>query len=180
MASGNHESAISRHYERDIYGEIVNDIKENTGIPGDERLGVGYYGWLNLKFYSTKQGEKKGGLYNIVGNLHHGFVGGKLAGAKALNMQRWLWTHDCDFAVFGHSHNTSTQNEAVEGIDRNGNSTITVRKGAYGGTFLRTINEHGPSTYSEVKGYFPLPMNGVELVLRPGVEYQPDRVRFIS
>ena len=94
-------------------------------------------------------------------------------------MQRWLWTHDADVVIFGHSHNTSAQPEAVESLDRSNNITYKTRKGCYGGTFLRTVNEGGDSTYSEIKGYFPLPLGGCEIRIRPRAEKYEDRIRII-
>ena len=178
MLEGNHESTILRHYERDIYSELVTGIKEAGKFAPEEQLAIGYYGWLRLVF-ERKTKNKKSPSKKIIINLHHGFTGGKLAGGKALNMQRWLWNHDCDLAIFGHSHNTAAQPEAVEKLDGNGNWFTQIRKGAYGGTFLKTVNEGGSSTYSEVKGYFPLPMKGVEIIIRPHAATPEDRVRII-
>ena len=165
MVEGNHEITIKRHTERDVFGEIVSAIKGRAKLPMDQRLGVGIYGWLRLGYYITK--DARGGGKNFDINLHHGFVGGRLAGAKALNMQRWLWSHRCDIALFGHSHNTMIQPESVEVLDKTGKVALETRRGAYTGTFRNTVNPDGPATYSEIKGYFPLPLGGVEIELRP-------------
>lgn len=176
MVMGNHEMAIHKHYERAIHSEIVAGVKEAAGWDAEYPLDLGYYGYLHLHFYAS---EKREGVTRIVFNLHHGFTGGRLAGAKALNMQRWLWTHNADVVIFGHSHNTGTQVEAVEQIDRAGRVTYHKRIGCYSGTFLRSINE-GTSTYSEVKGYLPMPTAGCVVVLRPRAENESDRVRVVS
>ena len=110
MIEGNHETSIHKFYERDIYSEIVSEIKEAGRFAPDHQLAFGFYGWSFLRFY------RKGHSHLFKINLHHGYVGGKLAGAKALEMQRWLWSHDADVVVFGHSHNTSIQIEQTEGI----------------------------------------------------------------
>jgi hypothetical protein len=179
LLSGNHETAILRHYERDVYHEIVSAIKEEQtnsprpagegpGVRGyDSHLGMGYSGWLRLVFYWAN--DKKGGSSLINVNLHHGFVGGKLAGAKALDMQRWLWNHNADLVIFGHSHNTGAQREAVEEVDKADRVKVARRVGCYAGTFLHTTAE-GATTYSEVKGYPPLPVGHVEIILTPGRE----------
>lgn len=177
LLEGNHETAILRHTERNIYSEIVADLKEIAKMPEEQTLGIGYSGWLQLLF-SREIGNGKDTLNPtkiITINLHHGFVGGKLAGAKALNMQRWLWTHDCDIAIFGHSHNTSIQIEAIERINRAGQLVKHNRKGCYAGTFLHSSGD-GYTTYSEVKGYFPLPMDGVEIELIPFHPRQPIKI----
>ena len=162
LVKGNHEDFIKKKFERDIYSEIVTEIKKLGGMSPDEQLGLDYYGWLMLRFRRKGSQERRA----IKFNLHHGFVGGKLAGAKALNMQRWLWNHETDVVIFGHSHNTAVQREAVEYIDHMGNVKTAVRVGCYSGTFLKSTNG-GASTYSEVKGYFPLPIGGVEIVVKP-------------
>lgn len=173
LVAGNHETAIHRHYERDIYSDIVNGVRQLAGWDADRKLAFGYAGWLLLKFYRHKTKRQHG--HHITISLHHGFVGGRLKGAKALNMQRWLWSHDCDLAIFGHSHNTDIQTEAIRGIDRAGNLITTPKLGCYAGTFLRGVIEEA-STYSEVKGYFPQPTGGVTIHLRPGAEKHEDRI----
>jgi len=170
LVSGNHETAIKKYYERDIHYEIVQAIKQAAGHPPEYRLGLDVCGWMLLVFMRdgvrTRRSLK---LY-----LHHGFVGGKLAGAKALNMQRWLWTHDADLVLFGHSHNTGVQVEAVEGLSRGGKVTYSHRMGAYAGTFMRGAE------YAQQKGYFPLPLSQIEVVLRPGAVEQRDRLRVVT
>ncbi|MBU1621854.1 MAG: metallophosphoesterase [Gammaproteobacteria bacterium] len=173
LIEGNHESLIRHRYERDVYSEIVSQIKRAKGMAADESLALGVCGWLLLRFY---RGERGGGAQTIKINCHHGFVGGRLAGAKALNMQRWLWTHSADLVIFGHSHNTSAQPEAVEGLNQAGDLVTEVRKGCFSGTFLRTT-ENGATTYSEAAGYFPLPICGARITLRPGAARQAERVK---
>lgn len=166
LACGNHEAQIQKAFERDIYREIVVTLKGWGGFENDHNLAFGVYGWLQLAFYFGD--DRRGGGVRLNGNVHHGFTGGRLGGAKALNMERWLWTHDADFVLFGHSHNADTYRRAVEYVDSRGHIRQRVRLGGYGGTFLRTVNDQGPSTYSEARGYLPLPIGGIEVELRPG------------
>ncbi len=171
LIEGNHETAIHRFYERDIYSEIVSEVKKMAGMKQEDPLGLGYYGWSLLYF-------KRGVQTTMIKiNLHHGYVGGKLAGAKALEMQRWLWSHDADVVVFGHSHNTSIQIEQTEGVNEGGAMVLKKRFGVYGGSFLKTVNEDGASTYSEIKGYLPQPIAGVEIIIRPGAFDSADKLR---
>jgi hypothetical protein len=112
--------------------------------------------------------------------LHQGFVGGKLAGAKALNMQRWLWTHDCDIAVMGHSHNIGTQKETVESLNDADQVVTRTRRGCFAGSYLKT-NIEDSTTYSEVKGYMPAPLcTGEMMRIRPGASDPRERIRIIS
>jgi len=175
LVCGNHEGTILRKFERDIYREIVVTIKGWGGFPNDHDLAFGVYGWLQLCFCFGP--DKHAGSTVITGNIHHGFTGGRLGGAKALNMERWLWTHDCDFALFGHSHNADIYRRAVEYTDRYGHIKQQVRLGGYAGTFMRTVNDGGPPTYTEWKGYLPQPIGGIELELRPGLQKGQQMVR---
>lgn len=180
VVMGNHEKSIAKHYERDIYSEIVTEIKQLGGFEPDKKLGIGYYGWLKLLFYMKKD---KQAVSTITINLHHGFVGGKLAGAKALNMQRWLWSHDADIVIFGHSHNEGSQTEAVEYLDRGDNIRIKVKKGMYAGTFLKSTHQdgEGSSTYSEEKGYFPLAHSVIpHIILTPHAAQDQDRIKILT
>ena len=177
LVCGNHEAAIHKHTERDVYSEIVAGVKGAGGFKTTDRLAIGFYGWLQLAFYRSATKKQRGTMINI--NLHHGYTAGRLAGSKALNMQRWLWTHNADIVLMGHCHDTKIQPEAVEEIDRGGHVTTRTRCGAYTGTFLHTTNEDGPATYAERRGYFPLPYGGVEIELRPGQKERRGRIRMI-
>lgn len=164
LVEGNHEVSIKRFSERAIYSEIVSAIKGRAKRPADELLGVDFSGWLRMTFARANDNRAKA---RFDWRLHHGNVGGRLAGAKALAMQRWLWSHQCDIALFGHSHNTFIQPEAVQVLDQAGRVGIKTRRGAYTGTFHSSFNEDGPPVYSERKAYLPLPVGGVEIELRP-------------
>lgn len=164
LIEGNHCRAILSHYERDIYSEIVTGIKEIGKFPADHQLALGYSGYLDLNFYRS---DGKNAGTKILISIHHGYVGGRLAGAKALNMQRWLWTHNCDLALFGHSHNTEIQIESVEFVDKKGNIKYKNRIGAFMGTFLKSGIDN-IDTYSSRAGYAPMPLSHLEIVIRPG------------
>ncbi len=179
LAEGNHETQLSKHSERDVYAEIVTRIKEAGKFKPEHKLGLGYYGWLTLKFSAPFQrnGETKGGNgRTIVFNVHHGFVNGKQKGAKALEMEKWLWQHDCDVVIFGHSHNVDIMTASVQSVNESGEVVETMRRGCYSGTFLRN-NSEDAITYSEMKGYYPLPIAGVCITLRPRAHNRMDAVR---
>jgi predicted phosphodiesterase len=171
LVEGNHERAIEKYYERSIYSDIVAGIKTRGGFPLEHQLAFGYSGWLMLHFYRSED-DRRCSLVRV--SLHHGFVGGRLAGAKALSMERWLWTHDCDLAIFGHSHNTMVQVESVESV-RGERVVHDHRIGLYSGTFM-----DGGARYSEVKGYLPLPITQPHIILTPGAAEQRDRVRVVA
>jgi len=173
LVEGNHERTIKQRSERDVFSNIVTGIKAAAKMKPGKKLGIGATGWLRLMFRRNKSGT-----ISYTFSLHHGFVGGRLAGAKALNMQRWLWTHECDVALFGHSHNTMTQNESVHRINRAGRLHKVKRTGAYTGTFLQSSIE-GKISYAEAAGYFPLPVGGIEIRLHPGSKVERNRLRVL-
>lgn len=152
LLGGNHEAAMLKWYERDVFFEIVAAIKQASGR--ESKLALPYEGYVNLHMYRSDKRERGS---RVVLNVHHGFGGGKLAGAKALNLQRWLWTHECDVAVFGHLHNLTAQKEAVEYVNGAGNIRQRERFGCYAGAFM------GRADYAVRKGFFPLPFGGVEI-----------------
>ena len=171
LIEGNHERTVKDRWERDIYLEIVNGVKQAAGWSEEYELAFGISGWLMLHFYRHPTKDAQGCMIRV--SLHHGFVGGKLSGAKALNMQRWLWNHDCDLAIFNHSHNVMAQVEANEKV--RGNRVYTEHKrGFYGGSFL------GGARYAEAKGYFPIPVFQPHAILRPGAERHQDRFRVLT
>jgi len=171
LVEGNHERALHKYYERNVYSEIVTGVKDRGGFEPEDKLAIGYYGWLLPAFYRSDE-RLRSTRYKV--NLHHGFVGGKLAGAKALNMQRWLWTHEADLVLFGHSHNAGTQVETVEKITYGGAPVEVQRIGAYTGSFMTGAN------YAESKGYFPLPTSRIEIRLRPGAQDRRQRLTVVS
>ncbi len=177
LLEGNHEAVIRNKYEWDPYYEIVQSLKREADLPADQRLGLGFTGWLDLRYYAVSEPRRAAG-YRLLVNLHHGFVGGRLAGAKALNMQRRLWTTGCDLCLMGHSHNTDVFRQSVADLDRAGRKVYPVRKGAFCGTFLGAPVDTVP--YYEEKGYFPTPVGTIEIQLRPGAEQQMDRVRITA
>lgn len=152
LLGGNHEFAMLKHYERDVYFEIVAAIK--AAADRSTPLSLGYEGYVKLHFYRSSKKER-GRVVTL--NVHHGFGGGKLAGAKALNIQRWLWTHECDVAIFGHLHNLTVQKESVEYVDKGNNIQNRHRFGCYAGAFM------GRAEYAIRKGFLPLPFGGVEI-----------------
>lgn len=175
VGEGNHETAIARHYHQNVFKHILRRVAADGG-QDVEQVHLGYSGWLLLRF--VRQGSN-GGVTTLRVNVHHGFTGGRLAGAKALAMQRWLWNHDADIVLFGHSHNTGFQTEAVEYVDDTGKVRQHRRIGVYCGTYLRS-NLQDATTYAEVAGYNPMPVDGVELALRPGAEDANERIKVIS
>lgn len=167
LVKGNHETVLHRHYERDVYSEIVTGIKERGGFKADDPLALGYSGWLLLHFYRSEQ-KRHATTFRIY--MHHGFAAGRKKGAQANAMADTMLTHDADLVVMGHCHDDMAMPVSVETV-RGGQVVHDLRKGCYGGTFL------GAARYAEEKGYPPQAVDQPVIFLRPGQEAQKDRIR---
>lgn len=180
LYNGNHEDLILRKYERDIYRDLVVNIKKWAGMEPEQRLGLGWYGWIVLKYYRSQAPSRAlSTVVRIIG--HHGFSTGRLAGANALNMERWAWQHDCDLAVMGHSHRRLMLDATDKKVSVAGKPWMQVKKGAFCGSFLgRYIDdEEGAAPYYERAGYFGKAPGTVEIILRPGAVPQDERVKIV-
>ncbi len=94
---GNHEDAIVVKWERDVYHELSKML----GVPKSTYLG--YSGFLRLVCQRQAK-ESTGSSWTLTGYLSHGHGGGKLAGGKALNLERLMMAYEADFYAFGHTH----------------------------------------------------------------------------
>jgi len=166
VVRGNHEASMLRWQERDVSYDLIREIKKRNKR---EKVGLGMSGWVVLKFHRDK--EKRGSTKMVKIFVHHGFVGGRLAGAKALNMQRLLWNHQAELILMGHDHTTRVQAEAIERVDRKGNVEVVSRLGCSTGNWL------GQAKYAKEAGYFPLPVGYVDIRIKPGARRVRDRIR---
>jgi hypothetical protein len=177
LVCGNHEESIHKYSERRVYDEIVTAVKEMGGFAPETSLALGYSGLLWLDFVESSEGERRQGVSPITIHLHHGHVGGKLKGAKSLNLQRELWYLRADIALRGHSHNTDIQSEAVLIPRRNKIETKTVW-GGYCGAFLDSVSQDGVN-YAEVKMYPPVPRAGIKVILKPRKVAARERIKLL-
>jgi UDP-2,3-diacylglucosamine pyrophosphatase LpxH len=92
--SGNHEYTIRSRYDREIGSEIAAQL-------GVEYLGYG--GFLRVQWKNKTSGAK-GAEHVTVFDLHHGWQGGRTAGAKVNQLEKHLGESDADVVLRGHSH----------------------------------------------------------------------------
>lgn len=155
---GNHELQLQRHSERDVYAEL------NRAIALDEDRALGYSGFVRIRFR-----ERKGAENRVVNTwtqtlyITHGHGGGRLAGAKALKLERLPMAYDADVYVMGHTHaklvlqkrRVGVAPRKVEVEDR---QLLLVNVGAY---------LDGREGYPEYKGLYPQALGPIELWFYP-------------
>lgn len=161
---GNHEAAIRRHQEIDVYLTLLEKIKPDAS----KHLALGMSGFLVLRFRRTLA-NSSGSTWTVVMYLHHGWGGGDLAGGVNLKLERLMDRYEADIYLLGHHHKVTTHtNTAPLRV----NSALQVEQppdkvGAVCGTYLRGVIQDA-DTYSEAKAYRPPPASAdIMLKIRP-------------
>ena len=157
--SGNHESAIFRHTERNVYSNIVTFLKQAGGLQ-KERIGIGYRGFVRVRFHRPDHTN----TLNIM--AEHGWGGGRMKGGHVNKTTRIFGYFDCDLYFAGHAH----QCHALPHTMATTRGDV-VKFGCVSGTFRGNsvkVNEMDPGCYEDERGYNPTDVMGVR------VRYNPD------
>lgn len=126
LVAGNHEGSVLRHYERDVFRELVGAIQPTSAEP-DVPLALEYEGYLRLRFVRPVVVRDKGQpSVTLDAYLHHGYGGGRLMGGKALTLGREAGWHDVDLIIMGHTHAPVAFPSWRRWIDRRG--TVRTRR----------------------------------------------------
>lgn len=173
MLTGNHETAALRHQGVDMYYALAEHIQNAAGhsVP----LALGYLGFVKLRFRylsdnskvrETRNGGMSSAPFTIV--AHHGWGGGRKAGAKALKLEDMTRMYDADIYLMGHVHfelplkgNRIAMNQSGKLIEKRWVSLMT-------GTYLRghSLNDEYP-TYAEEAGYPPTTIGSPVITIMP-------------
>jgi len=153
---GNHEYTLQRHYERDVYAEL------NRAIDLAPERALGYSGYVRLRFRNVV-GDKVHDTWTQTLYIAHGAGGGRLAGSKALKLERLPLAHDADIYAMGHTHTKLVLQKRRTGLSSRSlaiedHAQIMVNVGAY---------LDGNEGYAERAGYFPQALGPVELWFYP-------------
>lgn len=162
LIKGNHEDAILRHTERDVYQRLVEASigpRLEAGLEG--KLGLGVSGFVRLAF-KREQGSSWG--CDIFAT--HGSVGGRKAGAKALRLQDLWGSHEADVVVMGHSHMPMSLTLHRTAWSQRGNALVRTTRCVNAGTLLGTRGLGWPE-YAESKDYPVTIASVVELEIEP-------------
>lgn len=156
VVEGNHEAAIYRYTETNVYDPLVEALRVNG-----EYLALGYEGFIVWRF-------RRGGMHDtwtVVIYVNHGWGGGDLAGGIALKLERQMDRFDADVYLLGHHHR-------IQGIVQSRPLRVNAglhleqppdRIGAVCGSFVIGRLEDVP-TYPEAKGYRPTGRNGQVMI----------------
>jgi len=153
---GNHESAIQKHSERDVYGALNQAI----GLPEPRALGLS--GFLRLRFRRVLSSGKHQDTWTQTLYLHHGFGGGRLMGAKAIKLERLPASYRADIYAIGHTHSKLAFSKTITSLPSRGTrieerAVWMINTGAY----------LGLAAYAEAKGYSPQARGPVMLTFHP-------------
>ena len=156
VLEGNHETAIYRHTETNVYDPLVEALRQDG-----ESLALGYEGFVVWRF-------RRGGMHDtwtVVIYVNHGWGGGDLAGGVALKLERVMDRFDADVYLLGHHHRIQS---IVQSRPLRVNAGLHLeqppdRVGAICGTFVAGRLEN-IETYPERRGFRPTAQNGQVLV----------------
>jgi len=152
IGEGNHEQTITKRCS-------TNPTKRLC-----EKLGVDYLGLSGLMQIRFREANGRG--RTLVIRYHHGWGGGaRTAGASVTKYEKDMKYWDADIFIYGHDHQRKIDNNDRLGLK--GNKLIS-RPQWLGvcGSFMKTFVE-GAISYSEIKGYFPTSVGGIQFRVKP-------------
>jgi len=162
MLCGNHEGMLLKHAERNVYWEILTAIKDASGHR--DELGLGHHGFINLFFVRAERAVTR-----LTIMAEHGFGGGRLRGADALQLGRAFMAYDCDLYMVGHRHRAMVVPHSMSVV--RGKQAVTVQRLAcMVGTFRESNtrhNESDPGDYADAMNYPPADIAGVKIRFNP-------------
>jgi len=153
LGYGNHEKTI-------IKRGGSNMIKRTC-----RRLGVKELGYSGL--FKLILRTETGGGRTITIRYHHGWGGGsRTIGANLTKFSRDVSYWDADLFLYGHVH--TKQYDEIPRLGLRGMKLIAKPKVlVICGTFLKTYLEGADATYSEICGYPPTTIGGVNIDIKP-------------
>ncbi len=153
---GNHEWALQKHSERDVYREL------NAAVELAPERALGYSGFVRLRFREMS-GDKVKNTWTQTLYIHHGSAGGKLMGSKAIALERLAADNDADIYAVGHSHS-----RLAFGKPRNGVSSKKLAVERQKRVFVNVGSfMTGLDGYAERAGLPPQEAGAVELWFYP-------------
>jgi hypothetical protein len=153
LGSGNHEETL-------VVKAGTNPIRricKNLNVPF---LG---YSWLVRLAFREIDGRGR----TVILRGHHGWGGGsRTQGGELTKYAKDVAFWDADIFLYGHGH--ARKYDEIPRLGLKGSKLVAKPKILLlCGSFLKTLSEGGTPSYSEIGGYPPIPIGGVEIMLQP-------------
>jgi UDP-2,3-diacylglucosamine pyrophosphatase LpxH len=157
LGTGNHESVISKYHG-------THPMRRLCKMLGTTSLG---FSWMVVLRFREQNG--RGRTLTIRG--HHGWGGGsRTQGADLTKYSKDMAYWDADMFLYGHVH--KRQSDKIDRMSVVGTKLLAKPKYIYlCGTFLKTYSLTDEATYSEEKGYPPVSIGGINILLKPDREW---------
>lgn len=158
LGTGNHEETINKYCATNPTRRLARRLDTVS-------LGIQ---WM-VKLVLTWEGGGRGRTVVIRG--HHGWGGGtRTMGGDLTKFEKDMNYWDADLFLYGHVHRRK-----IDSFDRIGLSGMKfVPKPKHlvvCGTFLKTFSLTDEATYSEMKGYPPVRIGGVDIDITPARQH---------
>lgn len=177
VLNGNHEGAPDQHQGAGLYRQIVKHIAQHKSVQ-PASIALGYSGFLQFQFRRVASTGRVGSGWPLTAYLTHGYGGGKLAGGHALELERMLGRFDCDIAIAGHRHTEAYVPVITSRVV--GKRVIQFKRiglfvaGYLGGGAELGKDELPPTTYDQLKGYYPTTRGCTAILIDPNArEFAP-------
>ena len=170
LIEGNHSYKIKQKYHYDVYKHFCEEMEKAAGRP----LQMNGEGVSRLQF---RRG--KGTRALVQGWLHHGATAANTPGGRVAALDRYLLTHQGDFAIMGHCHSHDIASSAEKRVADNGEIYVAPKRGIFGGTFYDDTLSHGRA-YSVRNAYRPIAPGYSYLEITPFAPNPAKRLRVVT
>jgi len=153
LMDGNHEHTIVKYHGSNPNRRLCEKL-------GCQHLGYSCLG--NLRFR-----ENEGRARTVTIRAHHGWGGGsRTLGADLTKYSKDMAYYDADIFIYGHVHRR--QSDTFPRLSLSGTRLIAKPRHLFiCGTFLKTLSLTTDATYSEISGYPPTAIGGVNITIKP-------------
>jgi len=154
LIEGNHEAAIRKHSECDVYSAIVDGLKCKAGM-----LRLDHRGFLTWRFR-----RKQGSTWTLRFYLTHGSNGGRRPGSTANRLEDLANQVDgVDLVIQGHTHKAMHLTPTKFRIGKDSSETVPIHA-------LNIPPLCGDMIYADSKDMGALALGWQELVITPDKE----------
>lgn len=152
ITKGNHETAVTKHYGRDLIDNLTRELRRERGCYVQAG---GYGGWIQVMLNrSTVRSQSKW-------KYHHGAGGGAVMSFGTLDTRRKAsFLPDCDVFISSHTHDAYVLPVARERLTDHGVIYKDVLWNLRVGTFKDDYGDNSGGFAAE-RGHAPKPIGGI-------------------